>query len=362
MDYLTVVVTFILCGIGLLLLSTASPASTQRLSISEPFHFFHRQLVFTLIGFVVLFATAFANRTFYTKVAYVCFIIGVALLLAVLVFGEVVNGSKRWLNILGFSIQPTELLKPFYVIVIARLMSKDDFVDNAHYVFLFHAVIALLIVVQPDFGMAMTFTAVFFMQLLCSNLSFSSLTRYILLTSSILPLAYITLPHVRKRVALFLRPNTDQLSLGYQSTKSMLSYIKGSWFGSGLGEGKIKYQLPDSHTDYIFAVAAEEFGAILCCVVVMLYAIVVTRGMIKAIRSTDKFCMLVIIGCIGYIAFQSIFNISVTLSILPSKGMTLPLISYGGSAMIGTCVLLGTYLNYSKQIISKKRINAHIHM
>ncbi|WP_323722073.1 FtsW/RodA/SpoVE family cell cycle protein [Candidatus Fokinia crypta] len=362
MDYLTIVVTFILCGVGLLLLSTASPASTQRLGISEPFHFFHRQLIFTLVGVVVLFATAFANRTFYTKVAYMSFIIGLVLLLAVLIFGEVVNGSKRWLNILGFSIQPTELLKPFYVIVTARLMSKDDFVENAHYIFLFHSAVALLIVVQPDFGMAMTFTAVFFMQLLCSNLPFLSLIKYVLFTSSILPLAYIMLPHVRKRVALFLRSDTDHLSLGYQSTKSMLSYVKGSWFGSGLGEGKIKYQLPDSHTDYIFAVAAEEFGSILCCAIVMLYATVVARGMIKAIRSTDKFCTLVIVGCIGYIAFQSIFNISVTLSILPSKGMTLPLISYGGSAMIGACVLLGTYLNYSKQEVSKKRINAHIHM
>ena len=291
----------------------------------------------------------------------------IGMLILVPLLGEAVKGAKRWINLPGFSLQPSEFLKPFYSFLIGYILGSKEWESHRDQIKSFivcvmlHLVVVLLLLLQPDFGMLMTISFVTGVQIFAAGFVW-----YILAVSIAAIIAcgfgsYVLLPHVARRIHLFLNNDGE---IAYQVQKSISSYQAGGMLGKGPGEGVVKYQLPDSHSDFIFAVGGEEFGAIFCLIVIGIMLFIVARGFFHVLKTNNKQAVLVMLAMISYIAFQSIFNIGVTLNILPTKGMTLPFISYGGSGLISLSIAMGIYLNYSKlahqSLIRDKKYEIHV--
>ena len=356
---LLIVLSIIL--IGLFLNATASPAVANRIGVSY-FHFLNRQLIFLLISLCIITILALIDKKYIKVISMLGFVITIALMVLVLFIGDEAKGARRWLNILGFSLQPSELLKPFYIILIALILSKKDKELHKRYDFkklylclLIHVIILSLLLLQPDFGMAMTISIVTAGQLFVSGLPIILVVLAVTVLCGSIVSAYYVFPHVARRIESFLNPDNHA---NYQVEKSIESYVKGGFFGKGPGEGSIKMTLPDSHTDFIFAVAGEEMGIIFCIIVVALFISFLVRGMLKMSQSKDLFEIYAIIGVLMYFGIQSVFNIGVTLHLFPTKGMTLPFISYGGSSAICFAILTGLYLSLTK----KSSINSQYYL
>jgi cell division protein FtsW len=264
-------------------------------------------------------------------------------------FGAEIKGARRWLIIFGVNIQPSEFLKPAFVILIAWLFGESakraDMPANAFALLLLLLVVALL-VIQPDFGQTML------VMLVWSALFFMAGMRLIWVfgvagISGIgLTAAYFTVPHVAARIQKFLNPASgDTFNIDIATE----SFMRGGWFGRGPGEGTVKRLLPESHTDFVFAVAAEEFGVALCLVLVALYAFIVIRALARAMRSEDAFTRFAAAGLAILFGMQSAINVAVNLHLIPAKGMTLPFISYGGSSMISLAYAMGMLLALTRE-------------
>ncbi|MDZ5760972.1 Lipid II flippase FtsW [Lyticum sinuosum] len=374
-DHILFLLVCIMIIFGLIMLATAGPASSERINISS-MHFFANQIVYAFCSIFIMLFIAFLKEEYLIKVVYIGFIFSVLGLILLPFFGDVNKGAKRWLNIIGVSVQPSEILKPFYSFIIAKILSNKQYLEkqnnnqnsffsplknifiteNGRFfcVFLIHLPIATLIIIQPDFGMTITITLSILTQLFISNLPWIWIIISCSLILILFVFCYITMPHVNQRIDLFFNNGN---ALTYQIEKSLASYSRGGAFGVGPGEGIVKYHLPDSHTDFIFAVAGEEFGSIPCLVIITLFAAIVLRSLYLSLQTKDDFSLISIVGIVTYIAFQSIFNIGVTLNILPTKGMTLPFISYGGSALIASSCGIGIILNLVAKTKHNNRIN-----
>ncbi len=365
-DHQTLIAIIFLMAIGLVLLAAAGPASSTRVGISK-MHFVNKQIIFMLFCLPTILFFSMIPKKLLQLLCLLGLIATIGMLVLVPFLGEAVKGAKRWINLPGFSLQPSEFLKPFYSFLIGYVIGSKEWENNRDQIrtfatcVLLHLVVVLLLLLQPDFGMLMTISVVTGVQIFAAGFAW-----YILATSIVAIVicgagAYILLPHVARRIHLFLNNDGE---VAYQVQKSILSYKAGGMFGRGPGEGVIKYQLPDSHSDFIFAVGGEEFGAIFCLITIGLILFIVARGFLHALKTNNKQAVLVMLAMISYMAFQSIFNIGVTLNMLPTKGMTLPLISYGGSGLISLSIAMGIYLNYSrlsyKSLIREKKYEVHI--
>ncbi len=333
--------------LGMLLLASAGSGVAEKLELPH-YYFVKKQLAFLLVGiFTILFLSAL-NEKYIRRIIFVGFIATIALLILVIFFGEATKGAKRWLNILGFSLQPSEFLKPFYTCFIAVILShaktKFNFKIFCICVF-FNALIAVLLLLQPDFGMTITNTIATFAMFFVAGIKLSWLLLVLVFFFCGIYGAYLFFPHVAKRIDKFMDPTN---SSNYQVQKSISSYLNGGFFGKGPGEGTVKYVLPDAHTDFIFAVGAEEFGLIFCIIIVVAFAIFILRAFWNLTKSSNLFHIYAIFGIMMHFAMQFLFNIGVTLNIFPTKGMTLPFISYGGSSMLAFSIAAGIYLNLSK--------------
>jgi cell division protein FtsW len=278
------------------------------------------------------------------RLALVVFAASLLLVAATLLFAPEIKGARRWLVLFGVNVQPSEFLKPAFVILIAWLFGESarrpEMPANSLALGLLLAVVALL-VLQPDFGQTMlimlVWGALFFMAgmrlIWVMGLGAASLVG--------LMAAYYKSPHVAQRIQRFLDPGSGDT---FQITTSIGSFVRGSWFGRGPGEGTVKRILPDSHTDFVFAVAAEEFGVILCLVLVALFAFVVIRALRHAMRNEDAFSRFAAAGLAILFGLQSAINMAVNLHLMPAKGMTLPFISYGGSSMLSLAYAMGMLL------------------
>jgi cell division protein FtsW len=260
-----------------------------------------------------------------------------------------IKGARRWLVLFGLNIQPSEFLKPAFVILVAWLFGESakrpDMPANAMSLALLLTVVALL-VVQPDFGQTMlivlVWSALFFMagMRLVWMFGLAGAASVGLLT------AYFTVPHVAGRIQRFLNPASgDTFNIDIATE----SFIRGGWFGKGPGEGTVKRLLPESHTDFVFAVAAEEFGIALCLALAMLFAFIVIRMLLRAMRNDDPFTRFAAAGLTILFATQSAINMAVNLHLIPAKGMTLPFISYGGSSMISLAYAMGMLLALTRE-------------
>lgn len=342
-----------LMGLGVVLSFAASPAVAERIGLSS-FHFVTRQIVYMLPALVVMIAISFLSPRQVRRVALVMLAGALVLMVVTLFAGMEVKGSRRWLYVFGVSVQPSEYLKPAFVVICAWLFHEHarqpEIPGNLFAMLLLGLVIALL-VAQPDLGQTMlvlgTWGAMFFI----AGMPWLWIAVLGALGAGGAFLAYTIFPHVADRIDRFLTGEGDT----YQVDMSIEAITRGGWFGRGPGEGTVKRILPDSHTDFVFAVAGEEFGIILCLILLGLFAFVVLRGLTRARREEDDFTRYAVSGLVILFGFQSIINMGVNVRMLPAKGMTLPFISYGGSSLIAMAISMGFVLALTRRKPEKRR-------
>jgi cell division protein FtsW len=333
---------------GIILSLAASPPVATRIGL-DPFHFFNRHVMFILPAFAVMIGISFLSPRQVRRSALIMFAISVVLLAATLVFGAEVKGSRRWISIAGISIQASEFAKPAFVVLVAWLFSESARRPEMPATSLALAALLLvvaLLVLEPDFGQTllvlMVWGALFFMagmrMIWVAGLAGASLAG--------LFSAYLLVPHVARRIKRFMDPASGDT---FQVDMATESFVRGGWLGQGPGEGTVKRILPDSHTDFVFAVAAEEFGIILCLALVALFAFIVIRTLKTAYRTEDLFTRFAASGLAILFGMQSAINMAVNLHLIPAKGMTLPFISYGGSSMISLAYGMGMLLALTRQ-------------
>ncbi len=315
-------------------------------------HFFPlRHFVFLLFGFQIVLIFSYIHHK---KLKLIC-ILGLLITLILMMFtlfeGSTAKGAQRWISFLGQSIQPSEFLKPFFIVVNAWLLhlwkKKSNFKGWLWSSFLLFSIIFLLLL-QPDIGMTILISTTWGFQLFLTGLPTIFLILLILLVPVILIFSYFNFDHVFKRINNFFEGNS------YQAHQSLKSFESGNLFGKGLGEGSYKNHLPDAHTDFVFAVIAEEFGIILCCLILILYAIILFRSFHIAYRNSDLFNILAICGLSFIFGIQSLIHICSNIGLIPTKGMTLPFLSYGGSSILSSSIIIGIILSLTRKQINFK--------
>lgn len=356
-DQQTMIALSILIGFSMMLVTTTSSAVAEKIGLTEH-HFSSRQMIFLLIASVVVIALSSVEKKWVKRIGIGGFIVSVLSLILVKFYGYEVKGAVRWMRVAGFSYQPSEFMKPCFAVVTGWILSlryQEDF-PSFRVCAVLYLIVAALLITQPDFGMLVLTTAVFAVQLFVGGLP----TIWIFV-SGIVGLfgvisAYILLPHVATRINNFLDPAANE---NYQVTKSILAFEHGGLYGMGPGEGSIKQHLPDSHTDFIFAVAGEEFGAIICIMLIAVFAFIVLKTLIRLNSEDDKFVQLAAVGIITQFGLQATINMGVTLNLLPTKGMTLPFVSYGGSSTIAISLAIGMLLGLTKRQTSLVKYKAN---
>jgi cell division protein FtsW len=267
----------------------------------------------------------------------------------VLFVGEEIKGSRRWLFIAGMSIQPSELIKPAFIVITAWLFaegSRRPDVPGKMLAVALLVITATLLVAEPDLGQTVLFVAVWGALFFLAGVNTIVVAGLGGLGLIGLFSAYYAFPHVAGRINRFLDPESGD---NFQIMTAMQSFERGGWSGTGPGEGIMKRVLPDSHTDFVFAVVGEEFGILLCLLIVALFSALVMRGLMQAFRRNSAFERMAIAGLATQIGIQAFINMGVNLHILPAKGMTLPFISYGGSALISSAITMGFLLALSRR-------------
>lgn len=336
-----------LIAFGVVLSFAASPAVAERIGLG-PFHFVERHAMFLVPAMAVMIAVSFLEPRQIRRLALIVLVVSVGLMIVALFFGMEVKGSRRWVRLVGLSIQPSEFMKPAFVIICAWLFAeakrRPEIPGSLMAMIMFGAIAALL-VAQPDLGqtvlLAGTWGAMFFI----AGLSWLWIVVLGGLAASGMAGAYFIFPHVAGRINRFLTGEGDT----FQVDTGREAIIRGGWFGQGPGEGTVKRILPDSHTDFVFSVLAEEFGIVLCGVLVAIFASIVVRGLLRAMRDHDPFQRFAISGLVILIGLQSTINIAVNLQLMPAKGMTLPFVSYGGSSMIAVALTAGMLLALTRR-------------
>src|SRR5262249_26247904 len=320
-----------------------APPVAARLGL-DPFHFVNRHVLFLIPAFIVLIATSFLTPRQIRRVALLVFLVSLALVVATFWFGAEVKGARRWLVILGVNVQPSEFLKPAFVILIAWLFAESarrpEMPANSIALALLLLTVTLL-VLQPDFGQSMLIALVWGALFFMAGMRLIWVVGLAATATVGLAAAYFTVPHVAQRIRRFLDPASGDT---FQIDTALEAYAKGGWFGRGPGEGTVKRIRPDSHADFVFAVAAEEFGIVLCLMLLALFAFIVVRALVHAWRAQDPFARFGIAGLGMLFGLQSAINMGVNLHLIPAKGMTLPFISYGDSSLISLAYGMGMLL------------------
>ncbi len=332
-----------LIAVGAVLTLAASPAVANRIGYGS-FHFVTRQLIFLAPAILVMLGTSLLSPVWVRRVAVIVFMGAFAGMLLTFVLGPEVKGAHRWIQFGGISLQPSEFVKPSFAVVAAWLFAEwrrgNGFPGWAISAALCAMVLGVL-AMQPDLGMAIVVAAVWSAQFFIAGLP-----MLLVLVLGGLGLAgifgaYTFLPHVTARIDKFLDPSGKE---NYQIERAMEAFTAGGLLGRGPGEGSVKNVLPDAHTDFIFAVAGEEFGLFACLFILGLFAFVVLRCMGRLLTENNLFVLLAGAGLTVQFGLQAVINIGVNLHLLPTKGMTLPFISYGGSSLLALAFAMGMLL------------------
>ena len=335
-------------GAGLVLSLAASPPIAAKFNL-EPFYFVRRQAALLLPAIVIMFAASTLTPKQIRRASLIIFVVGIALMAATMFVGPEIKGAKRWLQVGFFSIQPSEFVKPAFVVLTAWLFNesqKRSDVPGIELGLALYGIFALMLVLQPDFGQTLLVTIVWITLFFMAGISLFWIGALGLAGLAGIASAYFLVPHVASRIDRFLNPASGDT---YQADKALDSFLHGGWFGRGPGEGTVKDVLPDSHTDFIFAVAAEEYGLIACLILLLLFAFIVLRGLSKASQEQDGFIRYATAGLIMLFGIQTLINMAVNVGLLPAKGMTLPFISYGGSSMISLAYAMGMLLALTRE-------------
>ena len=338
----------LLIGAGALLILAASPAVAERIGY-ESFHFVRRQLFFLPPAILLMFGVSLLGPRGVRRLSAIGLAVSIVLLFATLQFGPEVKGATRWLVIAGMSIQPSEFAKPCLAVTVAWMLAEQKrgrgAPGNLIAVLLF-ALVAALLMLQPDLGMTVVVTAVWGAQLFMAGLPVFWVAALAGLSALAGTAAYMFIPHVASRIDRFRDPSSGD---SYQIDAAMEAFANGGLFGRGPGEGVVKRIIPDAHTDFIFAVAAEEFGLLVCLSLVALFAFITLRGFSRLLGEQSLFVLLAAGGLFTQFGLQAVINMGVNLHLLPTKGMTLPFISYGGSSMLALALAMGMALALTRK-------------
>jgi cell division protein FtsW len=353
-DRWTLAALLILVGLGYVMMLAASPAVAERIGASSRTMFFTKQIVFLTMATGLMVALSMLSVRQVRLLAWLGFFGAMALVAGTLVLGVEIKGARRWLHLPGLgSIQPSEFLKPCFAVVAAWLIAEGK-VNRRYYATLLaiamFLAIAALLKGQPDIGMLLVITSVFFAQFFVAGLNMLVVAFVGGLGIAGAVLAYMIFPHVQSRVARFLDPNAGD---NYQVTVALEAFGHGGLLGRGPGEGRVKNVLPDAHADFVFAVAGEEFGLVLCLFILAVFGFIVVRGLIKLLGETDLFVVLASAGLLVQFGLQAFVNMASSLHLIPTKGMTLPFVSYGGSSVLAIALGMGMLLALTRRRLSR---------
>ncbi|CAH2407879.1 MAG: putative lipid II flippase FtsW [Mesorhizobium sp.] len=342
-----------LMGLGIVLSFAASPAVAQRIGL-DSFHFATRQIIFTIPALGVMLAVSFLESRQIRRMALAMLCITLVLMVAVLYIGVEVKGARRWVSLAGVSLQPSEFLKPAFVVICAWLFAEHkrqpDIPGNLFAMLLLALVISLL-VAQPDFGQTMLVLGTWGVMFFMAGLPWLWIIALGAAGVGGVFAAYTVFPHVAGRIDRFMTGEGDT----FQVDMGRDALINGGWFGVGPGEGTVKRVIPDSHADFVYSVAGEEFGLIMCFFIMTIFAFIVLRGLGTALKEQDDFTRYAVGGLVTVFGLQSVINMAVNLQLMPAKGMTLPFISYGGSSQIAIAISMGMVLALTRKRPEKRK-------
>lgn len=338
----------VLAALGAILTMAASPAIAERMGV-DPLYFVRRQLIYAVPAMLVMVGVSLLSPRWVRRIAVVGLLGGLLLMVVTVLAGVEVNGARRWLWLGGASLQVSEFVKPTFVVTAAWLLATQrldpTFPGNLVSVALC-AIIVGLLMLQPDFSMAVLVGAVWFAQCFLAGLQLRWVALLAAVGIAAAALAYVYVPHVTDRVDRFLDPASGD---SYQVDTALEAFTNGGLLGRGPGEGVVKETLPDAHSDFVFAVAGEEFGLLACLALVALFAFVVLRGFGRLHRERDLFVMLAAGGLLIQFGLQALLHMGVTLALIPPTGMTLPLVSYGGSSTVAVALGMGMVLALTRR-------------
>jgi cell division protein FtsW len=349
-DRWTLAALMTLIAFGYVMMLAASPAVAERIGASSRHMFFIKQVAYLAMAAGLMVAVSLLSVKGVRRFALLGFAAALVLTAATLVVGVEIKGARRWLPIPGLSLQPSEFLKPFFAVVAGWLIAEGKLpgskVWGASIALGLFLVVAAILKGQPDIGMLLVVSAVFFAQFFVAgmNLFLVGAVGGIGIAGAVG--AYLMFPHVQSRVHRFLDPSSGD---SYQVSVALEAFANGGLLGRGPGEGRVKNVLPDAHADFVFAVAGEEFGMVLCLVILVLFAFVVVRGLMRLLGETDLFIMLAGTGLLTQFGLQAFVNMASTLHLIPTKGMTLPFVSYGGSSVLAIAIGMGMLLALTRR-------------
>jgi cell division protein FtsW len=356
-DRVLLLLALLLVAIGLVAVAAASPASARRYSdathIVPPMYYFWRQLMWVCVSVPVLIGVSMLPITLARRLSLVGAAFFLLLLALVPLIGSEANGARRWIDFGVADLQPSEFLKPLFIVATAWILSfraKDPQLPVLFVTGGVTAVIAVLLMMQPDFGQTMVFGLVWVILLTISGISPAAIGALGGLAFAGVIAAYLFYDTARTRIDNFLWPTKEAaLADRYQVDMAHDTLSAGGLTGTGPGGGQVKFKLPEAHTDYIFSVIGEEFGLVACAVIVLLYAAIVIRVFMKMLDEEDAFRLLAASGLAAQFGVQALINMAVNTGIAPSKGMTLPFISYGGSSMVALSIGFGLLLAFTRR-------------
>ncbi|MCF6302244.1 MAG: putative lipid II flippase FtsW [Devosiaceae bacterium] len=345
-ELLGALVLLLLCGV--VLSFAASPPVAERLGLSS-WHFVIRHWLFAIPTLVVLIGASFLSVRQARVAALVVLVGAIVLLVATLQFGIQVKGSRRWISILGISLQPSEFVKPAYAVIAAWLFAEKmkhpdmpaQIIASALMV-----LIAVLLMLQPDFGQTVLMVVTWAALLFLAGISWWLIGLLMGVAAAGAGLAYLVFPHIARRIDIFINPESGD---NYQMDRALQSLLEGGWFGRGPGEAIVRRYVPDAHADFVFSAAAGEFGILFCLVLVGLIGFITLRALFLAQQQTGLFARLAASTLAIQFGVQSGINLAVNLNLLPPKGMTLPFVSYGGTSMLATAFAMGLVLALTRR-------------
>ncbi len=337
-----------IAAFGAVLTLAASPAVAERIGV-DPYYFVRRQFVFLPVAMIVMFGVSLMTPRGVKRLAVILAVAAFIGMLATLLIGEEIKGASRWLSLAGFSLQPSEFAKPAFAVIAAWMFSEhreDDRFPGAIIATGLFLVVAALLLLQPDVGMTAVVAAIWGVEFFLAGLPLVMVVALAVTFGGGVVAAYFTFSHVQLRIDRFLDPSSGE---GYQVNRALEAFRNGGLFGRGPGEGRVKEVLPDAHADFIFAVAGEEFGLIVCLIILGLFAFIVLRGFSRVLREDNLFVLLAAAGLTAQFGLQVIINIASTINLIPPKGMTLPFISYGGSSTLALALGMGMLLALTRE-------------
>ena len=347
-DKVILFVSLALLSIGIILDITASPAVARRINVDD-FWFVRKQVFYVVASIGIIFILSLLKLKTIRRLSIFGFVIFLGLLVLTLFFGFETKGARRWISIAGFSMQASEFMKPIFIVVTAWLLDcgkKYDYFPGMAVSIGLYGVIAALLLLQPDVGMTLLVTAIFGLQLFLAGLPMFFVSVLAAGGVVVLFILYFTFPHFHARVDQFLY-GSDETS--YQINRAMEAFQNGNLVGRGPGEGTVKLHIPDAHTDFVFAVAGEEYGVWLCLIIIILFAVIIIRALRAALKETNLFVMYAEVGLAASLGLQAFVNMASSLHVIPTKGMTLPFISYGGSSLLGSAIEIGMLLAITRK-------------